>query len=156
MSEWLALALAIGVCFGAAALGSWATVPQLRGWYVALRKPRWNPPNAVFGPVWTVLYLAIAIAAWLVWRTGGDVSVALAVFSAQLALNVAWSFVFFRFRNVTAAFAVIVALWIAIAATIAVFWPIDAIAAAVLLPYLVWVTFASVLNGAIARLNPAA
>ena len=150
----MALAFAAAMCFTAAALGSWATVPELRAWYPALRKPRWNPPNRVFGPVWTVLYLAMAIAAWLVWRTGAEVSAALVVFAVQLALNVAWSFVFFRARNPTAAFAVIIALWLAIAATIVIFWPIDAIAAELLVPYLGWVTFASFLNGAIAHLNP--
>ncbi len=155
MNEWLALAVAVGVCFGAAALGSWATFKGLRAWYPSLRKPSWNPPNAVFGPVWTVLYLAMAVAVWLVWRTGNDVAVAVALFAAQLALNVAWSVVFFGRRQLRGAFAVIVALWFAIAATLVVFAPIDALAGALLAPYLAWVTFASILNAAIARLNPA-
>ena len=78
MNEWLALATAVLVCFGAAALGSWPTARGLREWYPALRKPSWNPPNAVFGPVWTLLYLAMAIAVWLVWRSERDVTLAIA------------------------------------------------------------------------------
>ncbi len=155
MNEWVALAVTVGVCFGAAALGSRATIPQLRAWYPSLRKPSWNPPNGVFGPVWTVLYLAMAIAAWLVWRRSGDVAAALVLFAVQLTLNVAWSAVFFGERNVHRALVVIVALWLAIAATLVAFWPIDPVAGALLLPYLAWVTFASFLNRAIARLNPA-
>ena len=155
VNEWLALAIAVGVCFGAAALGSWATFEGLRAWYPSLRKPSWNPPNAVFGPVWTVLYLAMAVAVWLVWRTGNDVAFAVALFAVQLALNVAWSVVFFGRRQLRGALAVIVALWFAIAATLVVFASIDALAAALLAPYLAWVTFASFLNAAIARLNPA-
>ena len=154
MNELLALAIAVGVCFGAAALGSWATVRGLREWYPALRKPSWNPPNAVFGPVWTVLYLAMAVAVWLVWRSGSDVTVAVGLFAVQLALNVAWSVVFFGRRNPRGAFAVIVGLWLAITATLVVFATINALAGALFVPYLAWVTFASLLNGAIARLNP--
>lgn len=153
MNEWLALAIAVGVCFGAAALGSWATVGGLREWYPALRKPSWNPPNAIFGPVWSALYLAMAVAVWLVWRSGGDGTLALWVFAAQLALNVAWSVVFFGQRKVNAALVAIVGLWVAIATTTVVFWSIDPLAGALLVPYLAWVTFAAILNGAIARLN---
>ncbi len=154
MNEWLALAIAIAVCFGAAALGSLPTVRGLREWYPSLRTPSWNPPNGVFGPVWTALYLAMAIAAWLVWRSGTDLAVALGLFALQLALNVAWSLVFFGQRNVSGAFVVVVALWLAIAATLIEFIRIDLVAGLLLVPYLAWVTFASFLNRAIARLNP--
>ena len=153
MNEWLALVVAVLICFGAAALGSWATVRGLREWYPALRKPSWNPPNAVFGPVWTILYLAMAVAVWLVWRSGDDVTVALGLFALQLALNVAWSVVFFGQRNPRGGLVVIAGLWLAIAATLVVFLSIDPLAGALFIPYLAWVTFASVLNGAIARLN---
>ena len=155
MNDWLALGLAIGVCFGAAAIGSWATVRGLREWYPSLRKPSWNPPNAVFGPVWSTLYLAMAVAVWLVWRSGNDLLLPVGIFAAQLALNVCWSVIFFGQRNVVGAAVVIVALWLAIAATLVVFWSIDAVAGALLVPYLAWVTFASFLNVAIAKLNPA-
>lgn len=154
MNEWLALAVAVLICFGAAALGSWATVRGLREWYPALRKPSWNPPNALFGPVWTILYLAMAVAVWLVWRSGGDVTFAVGLFALQLVLNVAWSVVFFGQRNLRGALVVIAGLWLAIAATLVVFASIDPLAGALFLPYLAWVTFASILNGAIARLNP--
>jgi len=154
LNEWLALAIAIGACFCAAALGTWATVRGLREWYPALRKPSWNPPNAVFGPVWSALYLAMAVAVWLVWRSGGDVIVAVGLFAVQLALNVAWSVVFFGQRNPRGGFVVIVGLWLAIAATLVVFATIDPLAGALFVPYLAWVTFASVLNASIARLNP--
>ena len=153
MNEWLALAIAVLVCFGAAALGSWATVRGLRVWYPALRKPSWNPPNAVFGPVWTILYLAMAASVWLVWRSGSDVTLAVGLFALQLALNVAWSVVFFGQRNPRGGLVVIVGLWLAIAATLVAFVSIDPLAGALFIPYLAWVTFASVLNGAIARLN---
>jgi len=155
VNEWLALAIAVTVCFGAAALGSWPTVRGLREWYPSLRKPSWNPPNRVFGPVWTALYLAMAVAAWLVWRSGADVTVALGLFALQLALNVAWSVVFFGQRNASGAFVVIVGLWLAIAATLIAFGSIDPVAGALFVPYLVWVTFASFLNRAVARLNTA-
>jgi len=155
LNEYLALAVALVASFGAAALGGSATVRGLREWYPSLRKPPWNPPNAVFGPVWTVLYCAMAVAAWLAWRTGADVTLALSLFAAQLVLNVAWSVVFFGLRQVRAGFVVIVCLWLAIAATLVGFASIDPVAGALFVPYLLWVTFASFLNGAIARLNPA-
>lgn len=155
MNDWLALGLAIAVCFGAAAVGSWATVRGLREWYPSLRKPNWNPPNAVFGPVWSALYLAMAVAVWLVWRSGNDGALPLGLFAVQLALNVGWSVVFFGRRNVIGAAVAIVGLWLAIAATLAVFWSIDPVAGALFVPYLGWVTFASFLNGAIVRLNRA-
>lgn len=97
----------------------------------------------------------MAVAVWLVWRSGSDVRLPLVLFGVQLVLNVAWSVVFFGQRNVRGAFAVIVALWLAIAATLVVFWSIDPKAGALFVPYLAWVTFASFLNGAVARLNPA-
>jgi len=154
VNEWLGLAIAIAVCFGAAALGSWPTFRALREWYPSLRKPSWNPPNEVFGPVWSALYLTMAVAAWLVWRSGGDTAVALGLFVEQLALNVAWSVVFFGRRNVNGAFVVIVALWLAITSTLIAFGSIDRVAGALFVPYLAWVTFALFLNRAIARLNP--
>lgn len=153
MNEWLALGIALVVCFAAAALGSRATVPALREWYPSLQKPTWNPPNWVFGPVWTVLYVAMAVSVWIVWRSGADVGIAFGLFALQLGLNVAWSVVFFGGRNVTGGRSVIIALWLAVAATLLDFWSIDGISGALLAPYLAWVTFAALLNAAFAKLN---
>ncbi len=153
MNELVGLIVALACCLGAAAIGGYATTRSLRDWYTALPKPRWNPPNAIFGPVWTVLYLGMGVAVWLIWRQRdeSEVAFAFALFAAQLVLNVLWSVVFFGLRSPTGGLVVIVALWLAIAATIAAFAPISALAAALLVPYLAWVTFATFLNGAILR-----
>lgn len=152
MNELPALAVALAACFSAAGVGGLATSRSLKDWYVRLPKPSWNPPNWIFGPVWTLLYLLMAVAVWLVWIERGerDVTGPLTWFAAQLALNVLWSVAFFGLRSPIGGLVVIVALWWAIAATIFVFAPLSALAAAMLVPYLVWVTFATVLNGAIA------
>jgi benzodiazapine receptor len=143
------------LCISVAGVGGVVTAKAVRQWYPSLRKPSWNPPSRVFAPVWSVLYLMMAIAAWLVWRArdAGDVAIALELFGLQLALNLAWSVIFFGLRRPAWALSEIVLLWISIAATLAAFWIHDPIAAALLIPYLAWVTFAGVLNGAIHRLN---
>lgn len=153
--DLLGLIVSLAVCFVAAGVGGLATARGLRGWYPGLRKPTWTPPNRLFGPVWTVLYAAMGVAAWLVWsaRERADVGPALAVFAAQLALNVAWSVVFFGARSPRGGAAVIAALWVAIAATLVAFWRIDPVAGALIVAYLLWVSFAAALNMAIARLN---
>ena len=153
----VSLVVALLICYSAAALGSGFTVPGLRTWYASLRKPSWNPPNDVFAPVWTVLYGAMAVSLWLVWTDAGFAAgrLALTLFALQLLLNVAWSWLFFARRNPSAAFADIVALWLAIGATALAFAQIDLVAALLLLPYLAWVSFAAALNFAIMRRNPA-
>jgi len=153
--DWIGLILFLLSCFSVAGLGSLATTPEIPTWYATLRKPAWNPPNWLFGPVWTALYAAMAIAAWIVWRrTGwGGSNGALWLFVIQLALNLAWSFIFFRFHSPRWAFVEIVALWIAIAATLARFAGISGVSAMLLAPYLAWVTYAAALNFAIWRLN---
>lgn len=125
-------------------------------WYEALRKPAWNPPGWVFPPVWTVLYAMMAVAAWLVWRGArpGAARTPLALWTVQLLLNAAWSWLFFGRQRPDLAFADIVLLWLAIVATLAAFARVSRAAAALLAPYLAWVTFAAVLNAAIWRLNP--
>lgn len=137
------------VCFGAAAFGS-----RYRpgAWYAALRKPRWNPPNAVFAPVWSVLYTMMAVAAWLVWRAVGP-GLELALFAAQLGLNAAWSWLFFGRHRAGLALADILVLWLAVAATLVAFRQARPLAAWLLLPYLAWVSFAAALNAALWRLN---
>src|SRR5690606_36375657 len=120
-----------------------------------LEKPSFNPPAWVFGPVWTILYLMMAVAAWLVWRIGGwrPVALALVVFCAQLALNTLWSILFFGLQSPTVAAVEIVVLWLAILATILLFWKHQPVAALLLAPYLAWVSFAAVLNFSIAAMN---
>lgn len=151
-NEWIALILFLVACFAVAGLGSFATNPEIPTWYAKLKKPAWTPPNWLFGPVWTTLYAAMAVAAWLVWKREGW-QAALTLFAIQLVLNLAWSFIFFRFHNPGWAFAEIVLLWIAIAATAISFAPVSKVSAALLVPYLVWVTYAAALNLSIWRMN---
>ena len=152
---WLGLIVLLVVCFAAAGIGGAVTTPKIATWYAALAKPSWNPPNWIFGPVWSVLYLCMAIAAWLVWRQGGLAGAAtpLALFAVQLVLNLAWSWLFFGFQNPGLAFVDIVLLWAAIAATMVAFWVRSAIAGILFVPYLAWVSFATVLNFVVWRLN---
>lgn len=124
-------------------------------WYASLRKPSWNPPGWVFGPVWVALYTTMALAAWLVWRRGGFAAQGrpLALFLVQLVLNAAWTPLFFGLHRPGLAFAEILLLWLAIVATLAMFRPVSRTAAWLLVPYVAWVSFASVLNGSVWRLN---
>ncbi|QDU96150.1 TspO/MBR family protein [Lignipirellula cremea] len=149
------LVVSIFVCLGAGGLGAIATTPEIKGWYATIEKPSWNPPDAVFGPVWTTLYLLMAIAAWLVGRSAGfrQTAAPLALFGVQLVLNVAWSWIFFGLHQPGWAFAEILFLWIAIALTTIAFFRSSRIAGWLMTPYLAWVTFASVLNFAIWQLN---
>jgi len=146
---WLAL------CYGAAFLGSLATDPAIPTWYAGLNKPPFTPPNWLFGPVWTLLYTLMGIAAWLVWRRRAEWQVwpALLFFCLQLALNVLWSFLFFGLHNPGLALVDITALGLLILATTAAFWPISRAAGVLMLPYLAWVGFAAVLNYYVWRLN---
>jgi tryptophan-rich sensory protein len=140
------------VCFVPAVIG----VMFLPGeWYMALRKPAWNPPAWLFGPVWTALYTTMAVSAWLVWRKGGFrlQRSPLTLFLVQLALNAVWSPLFFGLKRTGWAFAEIVILWLAIVWTIRAFARVHRVAAALLVPYLAWVGFASVLNGTLWWLN---
>lgn len=149
----LGLALFLVVSFLPAWAGSLFMPDE---WYARLEKPSWNPPNWVFGPVWTLLYISMAVAAWLVWRQAGLCAAALplAMFAVQLALNGAWTWLFFGLHNPALAFADIVLLWAAILVTALLFWPVRPLAGALLLPYLAWVSFAASLNFALWRMNP--
>lgn len=149
----IALVISLALTFAAAGIGSLATTPNIPTWYAGLAKPTWNPPNWLFGPVWTFLYISMAVAAWLVWRQGGLWQWALALFAVQLTLNAAWSWLFFGFHLPGAAFIEVVALLVAIAATTVAFWPKSMAAGILMLPYLAWVAFATVLNFTIWRLN---
>ena len=153
--QWLGLAFFVGMSFAAAGVGSLFTTPAIPGWYESLRKPAWTPPNWLFGPVWSLLYLAMGTAAWLVWRGRGftGARLALALFFAQLALNALWSILFFGRRSPGAALVEIVFLWALIFATMAAFWRLSRAAGWLFVPYLWWVTFAMFLNHAIWRDN---
>jgi tryptophan-rich sensory protein len=149
------LVIFVVVCLGAGGLGAIATTPEIEGWYKTLVKPSWNPPDYVFGPVWTTLYVLMAIAAWLVWRPAGFTAAAapLTLFAAQLALNIAWSWIFFGMHQPGWGFLEVVVLWLAIVATTVAFFRHSKIAAWLMTPYLAWVSFAAALNFAIWRMN---
>jgi translocator protein len=149
------LLLLTAVCLGVGALGGAVTAGSVASWYPTLVKPSFNPPSWVFGPVWTALYLLMAIAAWRVWRAAdpGTARRTLAVFALQLALNLGWSTAFFGLRDIGLAVLVIVALDLAVLTMVILFGRIDRIAAWLLAPYLAWIAFATVLNIAIWRLN---
>jgi tryptophan-rich sensory protein len=155
--QLISLLAFVAASFGAAALGSAFTFSSVETWYRRLRKPRWTPPNQVFGPVWTVLYAQMAIAAWLVRRAGSrqprQARQALGAWVVQLMLNTAWSAAFFGRRSPTEGLLVIVALWCAIAATAGLAARVSRLAAVLLLPYLGWTTFATALNASIWRMN---
>ena len=155
MKQILALAISLLVSFAAAAIGGLATrrAPEF---YAALSRPAWAPPAAVFGPVWTVLYTLMAIAAWLVWKEKGfgGARVALALFALQLAVNALWSWLFFAWQRGLLAEVEIVVLLALIALTLVAFWRVRPLAGALLIPYLAWVTYATALTFALVRRNP--
>lgn len=140
--------VAILICEGVGVLGSVFTVSNIPTWYAGLNKPTFSPPNWVFGPVWTLLYFLMGVALFLVWRKKIPM-----IFSLQLILNFVWSVVFFGMRSPLGGLIVIVLLWLAILGSIINFWKISRWAGILLIPYLGWVTFASILNYNIFILN---
>lgn len=149
LAGWLLLT------FSAAAIGAFASV-DAGAFYGQLVRPSWAPPGWLFGPVWSALYAFMALAAWWVWRARGFTGArgALVLFIAQLAANAVWSWLFFVWHRGGLAFAEVLLLWCIVAATVVAFWRISRLAAALLLPYLGWVTFASALTFSVWRLNP--
>ena len=143
------------VCFACAGIGSAVTIPNLEVWYAGLNQPSWNPPNWIFGPVWTTLFAMMAVAAWLVWRRAGfgKGRLSLTWFGIQLGLNLGWSILFFGCQQPAFALIEIVMLWLAIAITISLFCRHSKLAAGLMAPYLCWVSFATVLNFAFWSLN---
>ncbi len=143
--------------FVAASLGGAASL-RAGTFYAELVRPAWAPPAWLFGPVWSALYVAMGLAAWRVWRLRGlaEAKLPLALFVAQLGVNALWTWLFFAWREGGLAFAEILLLWGLLFATIVQFWRIDKPAAGLLVPYLLWVSFATVLNWAVWRLNPLA
>ena len=146
----------VAACELAGIIGSVFTTPSIPGWYAGLAKPVFNPPNAVFAPVWTALYALMGLAAFLVFVKGlekKDVRTALSFFAAQLLLNVLWSVVFFGAHAILGGAVVIVLLWAMILASIRLFFKISRTAACLLIPYVLWVSFATVLNISLYVLN---
>lgn len=155
LSQVVALVGAIVLCVGIGVVGALFTTPQIPTWYAGIAKPSWTPPNWLFGPVWTTLYVLMAISAWLVWRRErlSTAWPALAAFGIQLLLNAIWSPIFFGLESPQLGLIVIVLLWLMIGVTIYLFRPRSLAAALLLIPYLAWVSYASCLNFAIWRLN---
>jgi benzodiazapine receptor len=154
-ADWLMLLGFIALCVGAAFVGGLLTLPGLGTWYRGLHKPGWTPPYWIFGPVWSALYLVMAVAAWLVWRRRRSVRVVipLLLFVEQLILNVAWPGVFFSLRNPALAAGEVLLLWFSIFITVLAFRSISMLAAGLMEIYLLWVTFAATLTIAIWHLN---
>ena len=152
MNKWLGLALWLLITFAAAAIGS---LFEPGAWYAGLAKPTWTPPSSIFGPVWSILYVMMGVAAWLVWKERGlaGARLALGLYVAQLAANAAWSWLFFGLHRPGYAFLDIVLLWLLVAATLVAFWRIRRAAGWMLAPYLLWISFAAALNLAIRQLN---
>lgn len=145
----------LAICFSAATIGAVAS-RDAGQFYGQLTRPDWAPPSWAFGPVWTLLYILMAVAAWLVWRKGGirEARGPLALFLVQLVLNALWTWLFFRWQRGALAFADSIVLWVLILATLIAFWRVRPLAGVLLIPYLMWVTFATVLTFAVWRLNP--
>ena len=156
LKELVRLIASILIVFIAGTIGSIATLSQIPTWYAALVKPSWAPPNWLFGPVWTTLYILIGIALFLVWKEGinrKDVKLAISVFVVQLVLNVLWSVIFFGYNSLLGGLIVIIILWIAILANIIFFYRVSKSAGLLLVPYIVWVSIASYLNYSVYLLN---
>ena len=153
--QWLPLGLFVVLAFAAAGIGWLATRAGVDTWYPTLRKPEWTPPSSVFGPVWTLLYILMAVATWLAWGKG-DAATArrtVSLYSAQLTLNALWSILFFGLRQPGAALVEIVVLWAVLVLILIRYWKLNRLAAGLWIPYVAWVTFAVILNAAIWSLN---
>lgn len=155
VAQALGLAGWLAITFAAAFVGALASV-DAAAFYATLQQPSWAPPPSIFGPVWTALYTLMGIAAWLVWRTGSTPAVrrALTLFLVQLALNGLWSWLFFAWHRGAFALVDIALLWALLAATVMAFWRVRPLAAALLLPYLLWVSFAAALTYSLWQRNP--
>lgn len=154
MRNAISLLTSLALVFVVAYLGSQGSMIGLQSWYMTARKPVWNPPSWVFAPVWTVLYLLMGIAAWMIWRSDHEGrSRALILFAIQLALNGLWSWIFFAWHQPGFAFYELIVLWIAIALTLVAFWRVRRTAGWLLVPYLCWVSFAGALNYTIWKMN---
>lgn len=155
-SKAIKLIVSIAVCQAAGLIGSVFTFPAIAGWYSTIQKPSFTPPNWVFAPVWTTLFLLMGVSLYLVWNRGlenKNAKTAVSVFGVQLGLNILWSVLFFGFQNPFLAFVEIIFLWLSILATAILFYRISKPAGYLLIPYLLWVSFAAFLNYSIWVLN---
>jgi len=155
-NKLIKLIVAVVLCQLAGIIGSIFTVSAINGWYSTIEKPLFNPPNWIFAPVWTTLFLLMGISLYLIWEKGiqkKEIKTAVSVFGLQLALNVLWSVLFFGLKNPFFAFIEIILLWVTILATTILFYRISKKAGLLLIPYLLWVTFAAFLNYSIWMLN---
>ena len=154
-ASWLALAGFLAACFSVSAAGGMVTALSVDDWYRSLERPSFTPPEWVFGPVWTVLFIMMAVAGWRVWRRAGfrRARTGFMLFGVQLALNLLWPVLFFGFRSPGGALLALIVLWIVIDATTAAFWRVDKIAGYLFVPYALWVAFAGILNASIWLLN---
>lgn len=156
INNYIKLIICLVVVQLAGVIGSLFTIPAIPTWFATLSKPSFSPPNWIFAPVWTILFLMMGVAAFLVWRSGWqkkNVKIALIIFCIQLVLNTFWSIIFFGWQNPQAAFVEIIFLWLAILTTLIIFAKVSRAAAWLLVPYLLWVSFASVLNFSLWQLN---
>ena len=154
--DYVKLIISLVVCQLAGGIGSIFTVRSVTTWYLTLKKPSFNPPSWVFGPAWITLFILMGIALYRVWNKGTaapGVKIALAAFFVQLLFNVLWSLAFFGLKNPLLGLLDIALLWILILVTLILFWQVDRVGGLLLAPYLLWVSFASVLNGTIYFLN---
>ena len=153
--RWLPLTLFVLLAVGAGAIGAAATGTSVHTWYVGLSKPGWNPPDWIFAPIWTLLYLFMAVATWRVWKTGNPTSArrTVSLYSAQLSLNALWSILFFGPHRIGAALVDTTALLALLVVVLIRYWRADRTAAAMWIPYVAWVGFATALNLAIWQLN---
>jgi tryptophan-rich sensory protein len=153
--HWISLLLWLGICFTVAGIGGWLTADEVTGWYRTLTKPAIAPPTWVYGPVWTLLYALMAIAAWQVWQSDHSLlrTRGITLFMVQLALNLAWSWMFFHEHEIGVALVDVILLWAVVGLTTLVFDRVAPSAAWLMLPYWAWLTFAAVLNIEFWRLN---
>jgi translocator protein len=154
-NRWIALSLFLLAAFVVAAIGGLATASSVRTWYPLLNKPSWTPPSWLFGPAWTTLYVLMSVAAWRIWSLPAQTSrtTVLRLHALQLGLNALWSVLFFGLQRPDLALVEVGTLWLVLAYLQRRLWPLDRLAAALWLPYLAWVSFASALNASVWWLN---
>lgn len=152
-NTWLMLGIFLGGSFAAAAVGTWANFPNVQTWYPSLNKPSWNPPGWIFGPVWTTLYVMMGVAIWRAWRTGPTARPLVRLYFVQLVFNALWSVLFFTLKQPAWALVDIALLLGCLLWLQRGLWRTDRVAGWLWLPYVLWVSFATVLNATIVRLN---